>query len=888
MPLHHDIELLDLDTLKNKISTSEHAFKLYREALQHTKAILAERFHAGRSATELVCSHAEVIDELLRLAWQQWFIDANDIALLAVGGYGRGELHPHSDIDVLILLKEQTDQYNDAISQFVTFLWDIGLEVGQSVRSVSECEAEARNDITVATNLQEARLLIGPETLFEQQRQACAPDKIWPSREFFSAKWQEQIERHLKYNDTAYNLEPNIKEGPGGLRDIQMIGWVAKRHFNADTLHDLVIHQFLTEEEYKTLSEGQAFLWQIRYGLHLLSKRREDRLLFDYQRQLAKQFGYRDTPRHLAVEQFMKRYYRTVMELSRLNEMLLQLFQENILYSDSTPEIAQLNKRFQARNGFLEAIHTNVFAHYPFAILEVFLLMAQHPELKGVRAETIRAIRQYRHLVDSDFRADLRCRSLFMEILRQPVGITHELRRMNRYGILAAYLPAFANIVGQMQHDLFHVYTVDEHTLFVIRNLRRFTVKEFSHEFPLCSDIIQRIPKQEILVITALFHDIAKGRGGSHSELGAIDAEEFCRNHSLSDYDTNLILWLIRQHLIMSSTAQRKDISDPEVINEFANAVGDSNRLNYLYLLTVADIRGTSPSVWSTWKDALLKELYHSTQKALRKGLENPVLQSEIIHDIKSDARTRLNAMQIADTEIDTLWARLGDEYFLQHSADEVIWHTQSILEKKDSHAAVVLVRQETRRGGTEVFIYTRLKDDLFAVVTSSIEQMALTIVDARILCTTDGYALDTFILLEDNGQPIQQNNRMVELLDKLEATLQDDNTASTTVQRRLPRQSKHFTFVTDIQFWPDKKNQRTAMQIIAYDRPGLLSQIASLMQQCEVRLQNAKIATFGERAEDVFYLTDYQNQELQSDQEDCLTQAVHALLDNDTNQSVQ
>ena len=887
MPLHHDSELLDLDTFKNKISSSEQPIKLYREALQHTKAILADRFHAGRSATELVNSHAEVIDELLRQAWQQWFSHTNDIALLAVGGYGRGELHPHSDIDVLILLQDKTTQYDSAISLFITFLWDIGLEVGQSVRTISECEAEASNDITVATNLQEARLLTGSEALLEQQQQACAPDKIWPSREFFSAKWQEQIERHLKYNDTAYNLEPNIKEGPGGLRDIQMIGWVAKRHFNADTLHDLVTHQFLTEEEYKTLSEGQAFLWHIRYGLHLLSKRREDRLVFDHQRQLAKQFGYRDTPKHLAVEQFMKRYYRTVMELSRLNEMLLQLFQENILYSDSSPQITQLNKRFQSRNGFLEAIHTNTFAHYPFAILEVFLLMTQNPELKGVRADTVRAIRQYRHLVDGEFRADLRCRSLFMEILRQPVGITHELRRMNRYGILAAYIPAFANIVGQMQHDLFHVYTVDEHTLFVIRNLRRFTVKEFSHEFPLCSDIIQRIPKQELLVITALFHDIAKGRGGSHSELGAIDAEEFCRNHSLSDYDTKLILWLIRQHLIMSSTAQRKDISDPEVINEFANAVGDSNRLNYLYLLTVADIRGTSPSVWSTWKDALLKDLYHSAQKALRKGLENPVLQSEIISDIKNEARSRLNAMQIADTGIDTLWARLGDDYFLQHSADEVIWHTRSILDKKDSTEAVVLVRQETKRGGTEIFIYTKDQDELFALVTSCIEQMALTIVDARILSSTDDYALDTFILLEDDGQPIQQNNRIVELMDKLEATLHASDATTTSVQRRLPRQSKHFTFATDIQFWADEKNQRTAMQIIAYDRPGLLSQIANLMQQCKVRLKNAKIATFGERAEDIFYLTDYQNQELSSEQEDCLTQAVHALLDNDTNHPV-
>lgn len=888
MPLNQDTELLDLEAFKKNVSKSEQPLRLYREALQHAKTVLAERFHAGRSASELVHSHAEVIDELLCMAWLQWFAKSTDIALLAVGGYGRGELHPHSDIDVLILLQTHTNQYDEAIGQFITFLWDIGLEVGQSVRSVDECVVEASNDITVATNLQEARLLVGPENLFDEQRQHCAPEKIWPSRDFFSAKWQEQKERHLKYNDTAYNLEPNIKEGPGGLRDIQMIGWVAKRHFNADTLRELVKHNFLTETEFKALSEGQAFLWQIRYGLHLLSNRREDRLLFDHQRQLAKQFGYRDSPKHLAVEQFMKRYYRTVMELSRLNEMLLQLFQENILYSDSNPEVIKLNKRFQARNGFLEVVDSKIFKQYPFALLEVFLLMTQHQELKGVRAETIRAIRQYRHLIDTEFRGDLRCRSLFMEILRQPVGITHELRRMNRYGVLAAYIPAFANIVGQMQHDLFHVYTVDEHTLFVIRNLRRFTVREFNHEFPLCSEIIQRIPKQELLTITALFHDIAKGRGGDHSKLGAIDADEFCRNHGLSEYDTNLVLWLIRQHLIMSSTAQRKDISDPDVINEFANAVGNSNRLNYLYLLTVADIRGTSPSVWNSWKAALLKELYHSTQNALRKGLENPVLQSEIIQSIKTEARNLLHGIQISETDTDQLWERLGDEYFLRHSADEVVWHTQSILEKSTAGKALVLVRQETRRGGTEVFIYTRDCKELFAKVTSCIEQMALTIADARILSSVDNHALDTFILLEEDGQPIQESHRIEELIAKLESVLTQNDSQHSPVQRRLPRQTKHFTFPTDIQFWPDEKNQRTAMQIIAYDRPGLLSQIAIAMQQCDAHLQNAKIATFGERAEDIFYLTNANSQQLAKPQQDCLTQAIYTLLDDGIKHAAQ
>lgn len=849
----------------------------YRAALARAYDEMSERYWAGRSATELVYMQARLIDEILGHAWRQHFSDIDkNIALVAVGGYGRGELHPHSDIDLLILLRKNPKPYKDAIVAFTTFLWDIGLEVGHSVRTLKECVREAKLDITVATNMQEARLLCGPEDLFEEQKKLTGPKKIWPSKKFFAEKVKEQHQRHLKFHDTAYNLEPNIKDGPGGLRDIQVIGWVAKRHFAADTLHDLVTHNFLTEKEYQALHEGQSFLWQIRYGLHLLAKRREDRLLFDHQRTLATKLGYQDDSKSRGVEKFMKQYYRTIMELNRLNEMLLQLFSEDILDKHVSGRPVRINKRFQIRKGYLEAVSDTTFRLYPFALLEVFLLMTQHPEVKGVRANTIRLIREHRYLIDSGFRNDVRCSSLFMEILRQPRGITHELRRMNRYGILAAYIPLFGNIVGQMQHDLFHVYTVDEHILMVIRNLRRFTVLEHRQEFPLCSELMQELPKQELLTLAALFHDIAKGRGGDHSELGSTDAAAFCRQHGLSEYDSRLVSWLVSQHLIMSTTAQRKDISDPQVVHDFATLAGDLNRLNYLYLLTVADIRGTSPTVWNSWKDSLLRELYFATRSALRRGLDDPVRASENIAENKANARAKLAANNFANTLLDALWLRFEDEYFLRYSADEIAWHAQGILKTSETDLPLIMIRHASVRGGTEIFIYNREHDRMFAHVTGTLEQLGLTIVDARILASKDGYALDTYVALDESGKPVTDQFRINDLLKRLRERLRDPEVELPKPMQPVARQTKAFTVQTEVRFWTDKNNQRTAMQVTARDRPGLLSRIARALLVCHVLLQNAKVATFGERAEDIFYITDKDGAPITDEaMHDCLRETI-------------
>ena len=872
-----DTELFDDEKFESELKNQNTTLETFKSTLKNATDVLNQRFKAGRAATELVHARSNIVDAVLKKAWLQCFNpEDNDIALLAVGGYGRGELHPASDVDVQILLKDDNDKYNETLSEFITFLWDIGLEIGHSVRTLNECVTEATSDITVATNLQEARLLIGPETLFEQQRELCAPDKIWPSKDFFQAKLDEQIARHQKYHDTAYNLEPNIKESPGGLRDIQVIGWVAKRHFGADTLRELVKDQFLTEQEYQSLNEGQAFLWKVRFGLHVITGRREDRLLFDHQRELAKQFGYRDDRHHIAVEYFMKQYYRTVMELSRLNEMLLQLFKEEILLSDDSSEPIKINSRFQSRKGFIEVAHEGIFKRYPFALLEIFLILEQRPELKGVRANTIRLIRDHRYLINAQFRSDLRCKSLFMEIIRQTEGVTHELRRMNLYGILAAYLPVFENIVGQMQHDLFHVYTVDEHTLTVIRNLRRYTVPEHYEEFPLCSYIMNNVPKQEIVLLAGLFHDIAKGRGGDHAILGADDAMNFCKEHGLSDFDSNLISWLVRSHLIMSSTAQRKDITDPDVVQEFAQQMGDKMHLDYLFLLTVSDIRATSPSVWNSWKGTLLRELYSATEAAFRRGLENPVIQSERVNDYQRQAREILNGKNIDNTDIDILWDKFGEEYFTRYAPNEIVWHSYNILQTEELTIPLILLRERPQGGGTEIFIHTQYNSNLFTIITTLIEQINLTVMDARIFTSQDNYTLDTFLVLEADGSKLTDTIRINELKEKLYHYITKPETNTPGISNNIPRAAKHFKFPTRVSFEDNEIQNQSMMKVIAYDRPGLLSKIGSAMHACNVTLHKAKIATFGEKAEDIFYITNEQGNTItDKEQLECLEQTI-------------
>ena len=771
--------------------------------------------------------------------WQLcFFIEARNLAQLTT----QGALAPENGESVL--------------SQFVTVLWDIGLEIGQSVRTIAQCHEQANADITVATTLMESRLIIGPKSLFDAMTKTIAPDKLWAPAKFFEAKREEQRARHSRYHDTAYKLEPNVKGSPGGLRDIQMIGWVAKRHFGVETLDELVDHKFLTPGQLRILHDGQAFLWRVRFALHILTGRREDRILFDHQTRLATMLGYEDASYTLGVEQMMQRYYRTVMDLSRLNEMLLQLFEEAILMDpQATPE--PLNERFQVKNGYLQTTRADVFRQNPSALLELFHLLQSH-DLRGVSAYTIGLIKQNLYLIDEEFRQNPRNHRLFLSILRAWKGVTHELRRMNLYGVLGLYIPAFGRIVGRMQYDLFHAYTVDEHTLFVVSNLRRFALSRFDHEYPHCSPLMQSFEKPEIVYLAGLFHDIAKGRGGDHSELGAVDAEAFCLEHGIGKYDSRIVAWLVRNHLALSSTAQKKDISDPDVVNEFAAIVGDEKHLDYLYVLTVADIRGTNPELWNSWKATLLRDLYELTSRALRRGLENPIDRDELIKETKTAAATSLANFGVSDAVVESIWSPLTEDYFLRYRAEEIAWHTIILADSDlNSEHGLVEIRKQVNGDGMEVLLYTPQTKRTFAHATGVLDQLGLTIVDARIVPIGNGYSIDTYVVMELDSRIEIDDSRIGKIRRSMMRVLTtvDDNAAQVT--RTVSRQAKVFSTKHSVSFSHDNAKRRTVMELVAADHPGLLSTVGQVFIEQHIDMETAKIHTVGERAEDVFYISD-------------------------------
>jgi [protein-PII] uridylyltransferase len=852
---------IDRGALEQALRGDVRAVKAFREALKTANEKLGERFRQNENIETLVADRAHVVDEVILASWLHFAKSAlESVDLIAVGGYGRGELHPQSDIDLLVLIESASNKTDDAIGSFLTFLWDIGLEVGHSVRTLDDCEAQARNDVTVLTTLMETRLLHGSGRLFAELPVRIGKDRMWNSAEFFHAKTEEQRARHARYHDTAYNLEPNVKGSPGGLRDIQMIGWLAQRHLGTRTLAELVQHKFLTPGQLRILTQGRAFLWRIRFGLHLLTGRREDRLLFDHQVKLAQLLGYEDASFTLAVEQLMQRYYRTVMELSRLNEMLLQLFEEDILLDKDAPPVP-LGPRFQSRNGYLEVTDDEVFSREPSALLELFLLLEQNLDLRGVNARTIALVRQHLPLIDEEFRQNPRHHRLFLDILRAPQGVTRTLKRMNTYGVLGLYIPAFGRIVGRMQYDLFHAYTVDAHTLFVVENLRRFALPRFDKEFPSCSTIMQRLEKPEVAYLAGLFHDIAKGRGGDHSELGAVDAESFCLEHGMSRYEARLVAWLVKHHLLLSLTAQKKDINDPNVVNEFARTVGDQTHLDYLYVLTVADVRGTNPKIWNSWKESLFAELYQATRRALRRGVSNAIDKDEFITGRQTQAAQLLTQAGLERATYQPIWSGFTEEYFLRHRPEEIAWHTRVLAESASPGAIVVDVNDVVVPGLTAIAVYSPEETRSFARATAVLDELGLTIVDARII-PLEKSSLDTYCVLESDGSTITERRRLDEIEHRLLKAL-TSNDQALRVTRRAPRQVRMFSTPVQVTISRDSANPRTIVELVAGDRPGLLFQIAKIFDQHGIALQNAKILTVGERAEDVFFVTNAARQPL-------------------------
>ncbi len=818
--------------------------------------------------SELVAQYTTAIDKLLLQAWQQCRLDSFDeLCLIAVGGYGRAELQPYSDIDILILSHEQFSEKSQmAIERFIQFLWDADLEISHSVWTLSECLHAAREDITIISTLMEARYLVGDEQVYKQLNAEIAPANMWPEKTFFQAKWEEQQRRYTKYDNTAYNLEPNVKFGPGGLRDIHMIAWVAKRHFAAHTLHDLVDHHFLTEDEYRVLIAGQQFLWLVTYHLHLLCDRRQSQLLFDHQPALAKAFGYEDSPNKLAIEKFMMDYYRAIKSLRELNDMLLQLFREAIIGEGKT-EIEVINERFQIINHYIEARHENVFSADPAALLEIFVLMAANTSIQGVRASTIRLIRQHRYLIDNEFRQQHKHQQLFLTLLRTSPNLDQQFQRMNRYGVLEKYLPAFGLIIGQMQYDLFHSYTVDQHIIFLIRNIRRFRLSEYRGEFPLCADIIETITKPEILYLAAIFHDIAKGQGGDHSELGGQQTRAFCLLHNIPPEDSEIAVWLVENHLLMSSTAQREDIHDYETLQRFASKMQDQVHLDYLYLLTVADICATNPNIWNSWKDTLLKELY-TASKTLLSQQQKAVNHDVIIAEKQQRAEKLLSKQGIDIQQVKKLWQQLSPHYFMRETPANIAWHTHGILEHPHSEQPLVLIKQHELKGGTEIFVYTPIIDKPFVISTTVMANQSLNILEARLASTKHGYSLATYIVLDEANKPITQDHRLNFIQKNLLRYHEPNSHLPHLINRRVPRSIRHFNAMAKVKFSHDEQRDRTILRLTAPDRPGLLALVGRVFLTAGIRLSTAKINTLGDQVEDVFFITNPDNHAITNESE--------------------
>ncbi len=812
-----------------------------------------------RQVRKVLQRMADLTDEVLRQLWSGAGL-AEPYALLAVGGYGRAELFPHSDVDVLVLLPDGHSADTDSelkkrIEAFIGNCWDVGLEIGSSVRTLADCLQEAEKDVTVQTALLECRLITGNADLVQAFRTAFT--EAMDPKAFFVAKTLEMRQRHTKFEDTPYSLEPNCKESPGGLRDLQVILWVAKAAGYGDNWADLARGGLATEFEVKQIERNEALLLLIRAKLHFIAKRREDRLIFDLQNAVAESFGYTagspegDRKQLVrASEALMKRYYWAAKAVTQLNQILLMNIEERLNPSTHAPR--RINDHFNDKAGMIDVASDDLYRRNPHAILETFLVYQTTVGIKGLSARTLRALYNARDLMDAKYRRDPVNRATFLQIMQAPDGITHAMRLMNQTSVLGRYLWVFRKIVGQMQHDLFHVYTVDQHILMVLRNARRFFMVEHAHEYPFCSQLASGWDKPWILYIASLFHDIAKGRGGDHSELGIMEARRFCKEHGVPADDAKLIEFLVGEHLTMSRIAQKSDLSDPDVIQEFAKRVGNERYLTALYLLTVADIRGTSPKVWNAWKGKLLEDLYKYTARAL--GGRAPDADAEV-EQRKREALVMVALYALPFEAHKPLWDTLDVGYFMRHDAADIAWHTKQLSRLVATDQPIVRARRSPVGEGLQVVVYTQDQPDLFARICGYFDQGGFSILDARIHTTKKGYALDTFqvVTSADMDEHYREMTSMLE--NGLAQAIAEAGPLPAPSRGRVSRRVKSFPIAPRVSLKPDEKAQRWLLNISASDRLGLLYCIARVLAKHQIVVQLAKVATLGERVEDTFLI---------------------------------
>lgn len=852
-----------------------------RESIKQFKDGLCNEFGQHANINTITHKLVAYIDKVLITLFQKHTLEQeSQCCLLALGSYGRRELQLHSDIDLLLLHNDEaTKPFLQQAQLFIQDCWDIGLEVSHQITTVKACAELASHDLSVMSSILDMHLVCGRGTFMEELLLQTHPLHMWTSNDYFFSKLEEQSLRYEKYAETAYNLEPNVKFGPGGLRDLQVLLNVSKRHFGIKKLSDGISCGFITDKEYEELIHCQHFLWRVRFALHMLAQKNEERLLFDYQIKLAATFGYQDSEESLAIEQFMKAYFNVIKRCRELNEMLLQWFAEAIVDAQKQTLIP-LDKYFQLSNNYIEVRHINVFIENPQALLELFLWVAKKTEIRGIRASTIRLVRQHLYLITKRFRLTKSATETFMAILKTS-NPYKALQRMSAYGVLGHYLDCFAAVTGQMQYDLFHVYTVDQHTLFVIRNLVRFFNPKYAQKFPLCSKLIPAINKCEILYLAALFHDIAKGRGGDHSELGAIEAQQFAKRHRLAEDEQKLLVWLVQNHLLMSQTAQRKDIYDLKTITSFCKELPDKEYLEYLYLLTVADICGTNPTLWNAWKDSLLKELYFAAKQAM---LQEKALLDEtsLITLRRQQALYILVNQGLAPTAIHALWKNFKGTYFLHESPEIIASHTKAILACE--YFPLVLIMPHHTQGGTEVFIYMPHRDERFTITTTVLSNHHVTIQEATILTTNNNFDLDTYIILDEKNQAFFDEERITKIHQALVKHLADLNQLPRVTRYRLSRTQAHFNLAPQITYTEDTEHQHTCLFLVTGDRSGLLASISRVFFKEKIYLHNAKIATAGERVEDMFYISNQEGKKLTLNEQNALrNMLIDELTRSDT-----
>ena len=866
--------------MKEKIDSfiSILATKKMKDILPAGKSLISEfteqqfnQFDAGVPAKKLLFSRSLFTDQFLTELWQYFFSTEaqHKLTLFAVGGYGRQELQPYSDIDILIF-GEDCEQYAESISTFITLLWDIGYEVGHAVRNLEQTIEAARDNVSTATNLIESRFITGAIFNIKLLQNIWNAD-LWPSIQFFEAKIEEQQARYDRFQNTIYQLEPNVKESPGGLRDIHTIFWIAKRHYNASSIQELVQYGFINQAEYEEIEEAYNFLNQVRFSLHKLKRKPENRLQLEHQQKLVEIQGLDYELITQAVEALMKPYYQKAQTVAKLNEILIQYFKETIFKSNAD-DIYNINPRFHLVNNYLDAKKETLFNRNPTALLEIFIILEDKKELiQGIRSRTIRLIRNNLHLINDQFRADPINKALFLEIFRQPQGVTASLQRMHSYGILEAYIPAFKKISGLMQFNIFHAYTVDEHTLLVIRNLRRFFIEEFSFEFPTAYQIASEICKPEILLLAGLFHDIAKGREGPHEENGAVDAKLFAEHHNLSDKDTQLLSWLVLKHLDFSFVAQKKDLSNPEVINDFAINMKSQERLDYLYLLTIADVVSTSPDVWNDWKNQLFLRLYNLTSQALNAAITLPKNRAKLALQHKEKAIESLNNKGIKKEDYRPLWSEFENtEFFSRQGYREIVRITITLIEKS-KHKIITSIAPKPQRGATELLILMEDRDFLFSQITKAIDQLQLNIVEAKIYTGKKNKTLVILHILDRNNLALQDQ----QLKDNINETLQFDlslsNTEPTNITKKETRLQQVFDTPTKITY-QKIDNEKTELTIKTKDIAGLLAKIGKAFKVSKIKMLDAKINTVGEKVEDVFVISTLDRKNLNNEQQENLS----------------